>query len=96
MDTSAEHVVGADTGVAGIRTRKRRSVQEKLLIVRETLQSGASVAVIARRHGVNTNRRVGSANTAASYRWVRPTFSRALASTVATARACFDFLSSQR
>jgi transposase len=41
--------------VAGVRTRKRRSIQEKLQIVRETLQSEASVAVIARRHGVNAN-----------------------------------------
>ncbi len=41
--------------VSGIRTRKRRSVQEKLQIVRETLQSEASVAVIARRHGINAN-----------------------------------------
>jgi transposase len=39
----------------GIRTRKRRSIQEKLQIVRETLQSDASVAVIGRRHGVNAN-----------------------------------------
>jgi transposase len=41
--------------VTGPRTRKRRSIQEKLQIVRETLQSEASVAVIARRHGVNAN-----------------------------------------
>jgi transposase-like protein len=39
----------------GPRTRKRRSIQEKLQIVRETLQSEASVALIARRHGVNAN-----------------------------------------
>ena len=55
MDTSAEHIVEADGSVAGIRTRKRRSVQEKLQIVRETLQSEASVAVIARRYGINAN-----------------------------------------
>ena len=55
MDTSVEHIVEGDTSVAGIRTRKRRSVHEKLQIVRETLQSEASVAVIARRHGVNAN-----------------------------------------
>jgi transposase-like protein len=41
--------------VAEPRTRKRRSIQEKLQIVRETLQSEVSVAVIARRHGVNAN-----------------------------------------
>jgi transposase-like protein len=46
---------GAEISVTGPRTRKRRSIQEKLHIVRETLQPGASVAVIARRHGVNAN-----------------------------------------
>ncbi len=55
MDTSAEHIRAAEMSVAGPRTRKRRSIQEKLQIVRETLQSEASVAVIARRHGVNAN-----------------------------------------
>ena len=30
-------------------------MQEKLQIVRETLQSGSSVPIIARRHGVNAN-----------------------------------------
>jgi transposase len=55
VDTSAEHIRGAETSVTGPRTRKRRSIQEKLQIVRETLQSEASVAVIARRHGVNAN-----------------------------------------
>jgi transposase len=55
VDTSAEHIVETDMSVAGIGTRKRRSAQEKLQIVRETLQSEASVAVIARRHGVNAN-----------------------------------------
>jgi transposase len=38
-----------------IRRRKRRSPEEKLQIVGETLQSQESVAVIARRHGVNAN-----------------------------------------
>jgi transposase len=38
-----------------VRTRKRRSIQEKLQIVRETLQAQTSVAVIARHHGVNAN-----------------------------------------
>lgn len=55
MDTSAEQIKGAEMSVTGPRTRKRRSIQEKLQIVRETLQSEASVAVIARRHGVNAN-----------------------------------------
>jgi len=36
-------------------TRRRRSVEEKRRIVEETLESGASVARIARRHAVNAN-----------------------------------------
>ena len=35
--------------------RTYRSKQERRQIVEETLQPGASVAVIARRHGVNAN-----------------------------------------
>jgi len=55
VDTSTEDITGRVSGKKPVRTRKRRSIQEKLQIVRETLQSGASVAVIARRHGVNAN-----------------------------------------
>jgi transposase len=35
--------------------RRRRSKQERRQIVEETLEPGASVAVIARAHGVNAN-----------------------------------------
>lgn len=35
--------------------RRYRSKQERREVVEETLQPGASVAVIARRHGVNAN-----------------------------------------
>jgi transposase len=35
--------------------RRRRSVEEKLRIVEETLEAGASVARVARRHAVNAN-----------------------------------------
>jgi transposase len=35
--------------------RRLRTAEEKLRIVRETLVAGASVAEIARRHGVNAN-----------------------------------------
>jgi transposase len=35
--------------------RRYRSKQERRQVVEETLESGASVAVIARRHGVNAN-----------------------------------------
>lgn len=39
--------------------RRRRSVQEKLAIVQETLEPGASVSAVARRHGVNANQVFG-------------------------------------
>jgi len=35
--------------------RRRRSVEEKRRIVEETLEAGASVAWVARRHAVNAN-----------------------------------------
>ena len=55
MGTSVEHTTRAETSAARVRTRKRRSIQDKLQIVRETLHAQASVAVIARRHGINAN-----------------------------------------
>ncbi|WP_423767604.1 transposase, partial [Escherichia coli] len=33
--------------------RRRRTAQEKIAIVQETLEPGASVSAVARRHGVN-------------------------------------------
>ena len=39
----------------GRRVRRRRSVSEKLQIVQLTMEPGASVAEIARAHGVNAN-----------------------------------------
>ncbi len=54
MGTSVEHTTAAQMGAQGARTRTRRSMQEKLQIVKETL-SDVSVAVVARRHGVNAN-----------------------------------------
>lgn len=39
--------------------RRRRSVAERRLIVEETLQAGASVAVVARKHEVNANQVFG-------------------------------------
>jgi transposase len=35
--------------------RRRRSVEEKLAIVRETFEPGATVSAVARRHQVNAN-----------------------------------------
>jgi transposase-like protein len=55
VDTSAERTKNVAKSETAIRRRKRRSLQENLQIVRETLQSQESVAVIARRHGVNAN-----------------------------------------
>ena len=55
MGTSIEHTSGLKANAAEVRTRKRRSIQEKLQIVRETLQTQDSVAIVARRHGVNAN-----------------------------------------
>jgi transposase len=44
----------ADAGV-GRLGRRRRSVSEKLELVRLTMEPGASVAQVARAHGVNAN-----------------------------------------
>lgn len=38
-----------------VSKRRHRSKQERRQVVEETLRPGASVAVIARRHGVNAN-----------------------------------------
>jgi transposase len=46
----------AEVTTVGPRTKRQyRSKQERRQIVEETLRPGASVAVIARRHGVNAN-----------------------------------------
>lgn len=55
VDTSTEQSAVTGSGSRQVRRRKQWSVQEKLQIVRETLQSGSSVPIIARRHGVNAN-----------------------------------------
>lgn len=39
--------------------RRRRSVEERRRIVEETLEPGASVARVARKHGVNANQVFG-------------------------------------
>lgn len=48
-------MIYADDPGAGRRNRRRRAVSEKLAIVRLTMEPGASVAEIARAHGVNAN-----------------------------------------
>ena len=60
MDTSTKVAVipqGRETAVAG--QRQRRSIVEKRRIVEETLVEGASVARVARAHGVNANQVFG-------------------------------------
>ncbi|MBV8909406.1 MAG: transposase [Gammaproteobacteria bacterium] len=55
MDTSAQEQITTD--VLGRRTapRQQHSIAEKRRIVEETHVRGASVATVARRHGVNPN-----------------------------------------
>lgn len=60
MDTSQEATVisrGREGSVAA--QRQRRSIAEKRRIVEETLAPGASVAKVARAHGVNANQVFG-------------------------------------
>src|SRR5258708_36589069 len=52
MDTSEQNNLNETPKREG---RQRRSVEEKRRIVEETLESGASVARVARRHAVNAN-----------------------------------------
>jgi transposase len=51
MDTSDQTTIETGEDVE----RQRRSVAEKRRIVEETLEGGASVARVARRHAVNAN-----------------------------------------
>jgi transposase len=44
-----------DSGVLVRQVRKRRSAAEKRLIVEQTCEPGASVARVARAHGLNAN-----------------------------------------
>jgi transposase-like protein len=46
---------GIEEPAGSARTRQRRSAEEKLRIVLETLKPGVSVPVVARRHCVNAN-----------------------------------------
>jgi transposase len=57
MDTTTlgPHEVATDTRGRRISPRRHRSVEEKRRLVDESLTPGASVAEVARRHGVNAN-----------------------------------------
>jgi transposase len=52
VDTSEQTILD---GTPKREARRRRSVEEKRRIVEETLEAGASVARVARRHAVNAN-----------------------------------------
>src|SRR5258706_3948412 len=52
MDTSEQTILDE---TPKREARRRRTVEEKRRIVEETLEAGASVARIARRHAVNAN-----------------------------------------
>ena len=61
MDTSrqTQEVIAAKREPAAVGQRQRRSIAEKRRIVEETFAEGASVAHIARAHGVNANQLFG-------------------------------------
>lgn len=53
MDTSAKS--GSVESSVERAPRRMRTIEEKLAIVAEATQPGASVALVARKHGVNAN-----------------------------------------
>jgi transposase len=55
VDTSSVRNVISEERRSGVRRRQFRSVEQKRQMVQETLKPGASVAIIARRHGINAN-----------------------------------------
>src|SRR5438477_12399047 len=61
MDTSRQVSDGitSESELLGAAQRQRRSIAEKRSIVEETLAEGASVARIARAHGINANQVFG-------------------------------------
>jgi transposase len=60
MDTSQQvAVIPRDKQSSVVPQRQRRSIAEKRRIVEETLAPGASVARVARAHGINANQVFG-------------------------------------
>lgn len=53
MDTSPKSEI--DERAAERATRRMRTLDEKLAILKEAAQPGASVALVARKHGMNAN-----------------------------------------
>src|SRR5258708_39378338 len=61
MDTSRQvaTVIADKSEALGAAPRQRRSIAEKRRIVEETMGEGASVARVARTHGINANQVFG-------------------------------------
>src|ERR1051326_7765186 len=59
METSQQAVISRDKEGTTAPARQRRSIAEKRRIVEETLSPGASVARVARAHGINANQVFG-------------------------------------
>jgi transposase len=59
MDTCQQAVIPRDKETSVASQRQRRSIAEKRRIVEETLAAGASVARVARAHGINANQVFG-------------------------------------
>jgi transposase len=60
MDTSQQvAIIPRNKEGSGVPQRQRRSIAEKRRIVEETLLPGASVARVARAHGINANQVFG-------------------------------------
>jgi transposase len=55
LDAGSVQSVRGEERRSGVRRRQFRSVEQKRQMVQETLVPGASVAIVARRHGVNAN-----------------------------------------
>lgn len=55
MDTKDIQEASEQVGAGGAPMRRHRPLEEKVRIVRETLEPGASVSIVARRHDVNAN-----------------------------------------
>lgn len=59
MDTSQQVVISKDKEACAAPRRQQWSIAEKRRIVEETLAAGASVARVARAHGINANQVFG-------------------------------------
>lgn len=57
MDTSAKS--GSDESSVERTSRRMRTLEEKLAIIEEASQPNASVALVARKHGINANQVFG-------------------------------------